>query len=150
MAVEYKRLTSDELEDFIEMRISQLREGGAKEDINLKPTLYSYYSRHMADGTFVSCIAVDGEKIIGTSEMSFVEKPPYFSCLNGKIGLLSGMYTLREYRRRGIARFLLSKVINEAKEYGYGIVQITASDMGIKLYSNFGFVKSNNFMQYKL
>lgn len=80
MAVEYKRLTSDELEDFIEMRISQLREGGAKEDINLKPALYSYYSRHMADGTFVSCIVVDGEKIIGTSEMSFVEKPPYFSC----------------------------------------------------------------------
>ncbi len=60
------------------------------------------------------------------------------------------MYTLREYRRRGIARFLLSKVINEAKEYGCGVVQITASDMGIKLYSNFGFVKSNNLMQYKL
>ena len=47
----------------------------------------------MADGTFVSWIAVDGENIIGTSGMSFVEKPPYFGCPSGKIGLLSSMFT---------------------------------------------------------
>jgi hypothetical protein len=32
----------------------------------------------MADGTFVSWLAVDGDKIIDTSGMSFVEKPPYY------------------------------------------------------------------------
>ena len=38
----------------------------------------------------------------------------------------------------------------EAKEYGCGTVQITASDMGVLLYADFGFVKNGNFMQYKL
>ena len=28
--------------------------------------------------------------------------------------------------------------------------QITASDMGVLLYTDFGFVKNGNFMQYKL
>ena len=42
------------------------------------------------------------------------------------------------------------RVINDAREYGCGTVQITASDMGVKLYSNFGFVHNENFMQYKL
>jgi hypothetical protein len=44
--------------------------------------LKDYYLRHMADGSFVSWLALDGERIIGTSGMSFVEKPPYFECRN--------------------------------------------------------------------
>ena len=74
MAIEYKRLTQKELDFFIQMRIHQLREEGAKEEIDLAPALKDYYERHMADGTFVSWIAVDGESIIATSGMSFVEK----------------------------------------------------------------------------
>ena len=104
----------------------------------------------MVDGAFVSWLAVDGDKIVGTSGMSFVEKPPYFKYPNGRIGLLSSMFTENDYRRQGIAKELLSRVMNEAKEYGCGCVQITASDMGILLYSDFEFVKNGNFMQYNL
>ena len=150
MEIEYRRLTEKELDIFIEKRIHQLREEGAKEEIDLVPALKDYYQRHMADGTFVSWIAFDGNTMIGTSGMSFVEKPPYFGCPSGKIGLLSSMYTDPDYRRKGIARELLSRVIKDAKEYGCGTIQITASEMGVKLYTDFGFVHNENFMQYKL
>lgn len=150
MAVSYQRLTEKELDTFIEIRINQLREEGAKEDIDIRPALRDYYYRHMEDGTFVSWLAVEDGKIVGTSGMSFVEKPPYFGCPSGKVGLLSSMYTDKAYRRRGIAKELLARVVEEAREYGCGTVQITASDMGVLLYSDFGFVKNGNFMQYKL
>ena len=150
MKIEYRRLTEKEITTFIGMRIQQLREEGAKEEIDLIPALREYYKRHMADGTFVSWLAWDGENIIGTSGMSFVEKPPYFGCPSGKMGLLSSMYTNPKYRRMGIARKLLSRVVNDAREYGCGTIQITASDMGVKLYADFGFVHNGNFMQYKL
>ena len=65
--IEYRRLTEKELDRFIDMRIHQLREEGAKEQLDLVPALRDYYSRHMADGTFVSWLAFDEEKIIGTS-----------------------------------------------------------------------------------
>ena len=148
--IKYQKLTENELNIFIKMRIQQLREEGATEDIDLAPALHDYYSRHMADGTFVSWLAMDGDRIVGTSGMSFVEKPPYFGCPNGRIGLLSSMFTDPDYRRMGIAKELLSRVINEARDYGCGTVQITASDMGVLLYMDFGFVKNNNFMHYKL
>ena len=148
--IKYQKLTENELNIFIKMRIQQLREEGATEDIDLAPALHDYYSRHMADGTFVSWLAMDGDRIVGTSGMSFVEKPPYFGCPNGRIGLLSSMFTDPDYRRMGIAKELLSRVINEARDYGCGTVQITASDMGVLLYTDFGFVKNNNFMHYKL
>ena len=146
----YRKLTAEDLDPFIRMRIAQLREEGAREELDLVPALKDYYRRHLKDGTFVSWLAVDGEKIVGTSGMSFVEKPPYFSCPNGRIGLLSSMYTDPAYRRRGIARELLGRVLDEARAYSCGSVQITASDMGVLLYSDFGFQKNGNFMQYKL
>ena len=148
--VAYRKLTEDDLETFIGMRIAQLREEGATEEIDLAPALMDYYHRHMADGTFVSWLAADGDRIIGTSGMSFVEKPPYFSCPSGRIGLLSSMYTDPRYRRLGIAKKLLGLVVEEARLHGCGAVQITASDMGVLLYRDFGFVKNGNFMQYAL
>lgn len=146
----YEKLTKDRLDTFIQMRIQQLREEGATEDIDLVPALRDYYNRHMVDGTFVSWLAIDGDRIVGTSGMSFVEKPPYFGCPSGKMGILSSMFTDSEYRRKGIAKQLLSRVVDEARAYGCGTVQITASDMGVFLYMDFGFVKNGNFMQYKL
>ena len=148
--IAYQKLTKKELDTFIQMRIRQLREEGATEDIDLGPALQDYYNRHMSDGTFVSWLAMDGDRIVGTSGMSFVEKPPYFGCPSGKMGLLSSMFTDPEYRRKGIAKELLSRVVEEARAYGCGTVQITASDMGVLLYTDFGFVKNGNFMQLKL
>ena len=152
MKISYRRLEAADLDSFIAMRIAQLREEGAKEDIDLAPALRDYYDRHMADGTFVSWLAVDGDtgRIIGTSGMSIVEKPPYFGCPSGRIGLLSSMFVHGDYRRRGIARELLTRVVEEARIRGCGTVQITASDMGVLLYTDFGFEKNGNFMQYKL
>ena len=150
MSITSRRLEEKDLDTFIRMRIAQLREEGATEDLDLVPALQDYYRRHMADGTYVSWLAVDGEKIVGTSGMSFVEKPPYFGCPSGRIGLLSSMYTDPEYRRKGIAKELLSRVVEEARNYGCGCVQITASDMGVLLYTVFGFRKNGNFMQFSL
>jgi GNAT superfamily N-acetyltransferase len=150
MNITYRKLTEDDLDTFINMRINQLLEEGATDEMDLYPALMDYYQRHLANGTFVSWLALDGDKIIGTSGMSFVEKPPYFGCPTGRIGLLSSMYTNPDYRRQGIAKELLGRVVEEARVYGCGTVQITASDMGVLLYSNFGFVKNKNFMQYKL
>ena len=148
--LEYRRMEEKDLETFMDIRIGQLREEGATEDIDLKPYLRDYYERHTKDGTFVSWLAVDDGKIVGTSGMSFVEKPPYFSCPSGKIGLLSSMFTSPDHRRMGIAKELLKRVTDDARDYGCGCVQITASDMGVLLYTDFGFKKNGNFMQYNL
>jgi GNAT superfamily N-acetyltransferase len=148
--ISYRKLEKKDICKFIEMRLNQLQEEGAEALFDLAPALNEYYEKHLDDGTFISWLAIDGDEIIATSGMSFVEKPPYYSNPSGKIGLLSSMYTLKAYRRKGIAKTLLEKVIQEAKEYGCGTIQITASDMGILLYTDYGFEKTDNFMQLKI
>ena len=148
--IEYRMMTAGDIDEYVALRIRQLREEGATEDIDLAPALRDYYVRHLSDGTFAAWLAVEGGRIVGTSGMSFAEKPPWFSGPTGRLGLLSSMYTLPEYRRRGIGRALLSRVVDEARQRGCGSVWITASDMGVLLYTDFGFVKNGNFMQYRL
>ena len=156
MEIVFKKLTEVELETFVDMRIRQLTEEyesegrEAPKNVDLKSALFEYYHQHMADGTFVSWLAMDGDTIVGTSGMSFVEKPPYFTCPSGKLGLLSSMFTNPAYRRKGIAKELLDRVISEARSYGCGSVYITASDMGVKLYTAYGFKHNGNFMMYNL
>jgi GNAT superfamily N-acetyltransferase len=60
------------------------------------------------------------------------------------------MFTDPEYRRLGIARELLDRVVSEARNYGCGSVHITASNMGVKLYTAYGFKHNGNFMMYNL
>lgn len=148
--ISFRRMQKADIPLFVQMRIDQLREEGAQSDIDLRPALLDYYQRHLADGTFISWLALDAKTVIATSGMSFVEKPPYFSNPTGRIGLLSSMYTHPDYRRQGIARQLLNKVVEEARQYGCGAVWITASDMGVLLYTDFGFEKNGRFLQYPL
>ena len=148
--IENRMMTAGDIDEYVALRIRQLREEGATEDIDLAPALRDYYVRHLSNDTFAAWLAVEGGRIVGTSGMSFAEKPPWFSCPTGRIGLLSSMYTLPEYRRRGIGRALLSRVVDEARQRGCGSVWITASDMGVLLYTDFGFEKNGNFMQYRL
>ena len=144
----FRKLDKADLAIFIARRICQLQEEGDEVTCGLEAALYEYYNRHLADGTFVAWLATDNGEIVGTSGMSFVERPPTYGNISGKVGILSSMYILGEYRRKGIAKELLGRVVNEAREYGCGAVQITASDMGLLLYADFGFKKNGNFMQY--
>ena len=154
--ITYRKLTQSDLETFIGMRITQLTEEYIAEgrevpkNVDLAAALKAYYEKHMTEETFVSWLALDDERIIGTSGMSFVEKPPYFTCPTGRLGLLSSMFTDPDYRRMGIAQDLLNRVVNEARDYGCGSVWITASDMGVKLYTAYGFEHNGNFMQYRI
>ena len=154
MEIVYKKLSENELSRIIKMRIDQLKEEytssgkSAPEGVDLEFALMDFYKRNLAAGTYVSWLAFDGERIVGTSGMSFAEKPPYFACPSGKVGILSSMYTDPNYRRMGIATNLLDRVVKEAKDYGCGTIYITASDVGVKLYESYGFKHNGNFMQY--
>ncbi len=149
-ALEFRRLEASDISLFSELRIRQLLEEGAQESTDLRPALHDHYARHLGDGSFVSWLALHNGAVVGTSGLSVVEKPPYFGCPSGKIGLISSMYVVSELRRQGIARDLLLRIVDDAKSLGCGVMQITASDMGVHLYGSCGFVHNGNFMQISL
>lgn len=148
--LEVRRAEPADVPALVEMRVAQLLEEGARESADLRPALSDHYTRHLADGTFASWVAFAGGRMVATSGISVVEKPPYYGCPTGRIGLVSGMYTLPAWRRQGIACDLLCRVVGKARSRGCGTVQITASDAGVPLYQSVGFVHNDNFLQLSL
>ena len=47
MGITFRKLTENDLEQFISLRIAQLRKEDAAETIDLIPSLMDYYHRHM-------------------------------------------------------------------------------------------------------
>ena len=75
MDIEYRKLTENELETFIQMRIAQLREEGAKEDIDL-PALVAELEKSQSWDRFF-------ELVLGETAEAFRE---------GRLGLRMTQY----------------------------------------------------------
>lgn len=145
----FRAMTESDIEAYIPLRLAQLREeGGAGPD--LAPALRDYCRRHLADGSFFALFALEGERIIGMGGVSVVEKPPWYGCPGGRIGLLSSMYTLPDCRRRGVAREILTRLLDHARSQDCAAVHVTASEAGMKLYSACSFRPNGRFMEYRL
>ncbi len=143
----YRRGEAADAAELARLREYQLKEECAEVNRDLYETLKRYFEECIEDGSFISWVATDGDEIVATSGLSFVRKPPYYANPTGKIGILSSMYTKPEYRRRGYSKKLLDLQIEEAKAYGCGKVQLTASPMGMLLYQDYGFTENKNFVQ---
>ena len=57
--------------------------------------------------------------------------------------MILNMYTEPEFRRRGLARMLMEKMIAWCREQGYNTVSLHASDKGRPLYEALGFRPTN-------
>lgn len=149
MQLTYRLATAQDTDALVSLRVQQLSDEGAAITPTLAPALNDFYLQHLQAQTFLSWLALDGAQIVGTSGMSFTEKPPYAQNLTGRVGLLSSMYTLPAYRRLGIAKALLARIMEEARARGCGVVYISASEMGAPLYLSCGFQKHERFFQFQ-
>lgn len=60
------------------------------------------------------------------------------------------MHSSPDWRRRGVASEILSRLVESARAGGCGVMQVTASDAGTLLYDDFGFSCNVNFRQLAL
>lgn len=73
---------------------------------------------------------------------------PCKTCPNSKAAYIQNMYTLKEYRRQGLAKELFVRTLEEAKAKGCSKVILNASDDGKPLYEQFGFKDVPDEMEY--
>jgi putative acetyltransferase len=93
----------------------------------------SYWS---SGGSFF--VLEDGSELIGTVAL---RKETESSCE------LCRMYLAPEYRRKGLGRMLLDRIINEAKTHGFSEMHLKTAAVlveAIRLYESVGFVRTND------
>ncbi|MCF0228134.1 MAG: GNAT family N-acetyltransferase [Parasporobacterium sp.] len=131
-----------DIQQLIELRFAYIGDDMGEitqEQENLiRAQLPDYYERHLGND-LIAFIAKDGERIISTVQLLLMEKPANPHFIHGHSGAFLNVYTMPEYRRKGIARRLVKNVLEYAEEHELDSIELNATEAGYPLYIKMGF-----------
>ena len=111
---------------------------------------YRSLSEALPQGKFLSWVAEEDGQIVGTSGLIFFEQAPTPTNLLGTEGYILNIYTIPQWRGRGIARTLLEEIIGYVKNTRTPQLWLYATDEGRPVYEKLGFVALTDAMGLKL
>lgn len=139
----HRRAEISDIPTLVNMRIRFLSEHqGRLRNIRLrelKRNLFKYFRRTLASDEFIAWLAFEGARAVATSGLCFYCLPPTAKNPSGRIAYIMNMYTLPRYRKKGIAKQLFAKILQEARMRGHRKIVLHASRDGEHLYRACGF-----------
>jgi GNAT superfamily N-acetyltransferase len=147
--ITYRQATADDLEALARLRWAMQveRQLDHPSDPETWDTYLAAYRDAFADqmrhGGFDAWLAEDHGQAVSCVVLLWWRTPPIFDQLVRRRGMVSSVYTLPEYRRKGIARKLMRMLIAEAKELQIRRLVLWASTMGRPMYESIGFEPSD-------
>ncbi|HEY8958176.1 GNAT family N-acetyltransferase [Chitinophaga sp.] len=152
--ITYRKADITDIPQLVHLRLQFLKEIYPKSDNSkdavLKDQLRVYLTEHLTKKNFVNWFADAEGEIVASAGIVFYNQPPLYHNLEGKVAYILNVFTLPAFRRRGIAKALLQKILDEAKERNTGKISLHTSEEGRLLYEQFGFVAGDNEMTCQL
>lgn len=97
----------------------------------------------------ITYFAYQGERFVGCGTICFYRVLPVCCNANGKKGFIMNMYTRPAFRKRGIAKLILDRLVDEANQRGVREIHLDASDIGETVYRKYGFIASTSEMYFQ-
>ena len=98
-------------------------------------------TNNLEHGRCLAMGAFNAGRMIATAMICFYHGLPDEDFASGLGGVLCNVYTLLEYRGKGIMTNLLSVMIQQAKADGVQEIILTAEEEAVLLYEKLGFLK---------
>ena len=146
-----REITPEDVEIIARMRVQMLDE--VTEDPlpwQLEGSVRRFVWKHMQDKTCLGVVAEEDGKVIADAVIYLFETMPDEVNIRGLTAMLYNVYTLPEYRGRGIMAQMLPEVIRLAKEAGAVELKMTAEKKAIPLYERMGFHVNEDAMKMVL
>jgi len=103
-----------------------------------------YFLDEIPKGSYCGFLAIGKEgEVVGGGGVVVSPWPGVFHQRAPQRAMILNVYVEREYRRRGIARFLMETMIRWCREQKFANVGLHASDEGRPLYEKLGFRATN-------
>ncbi len=106
----------------------------------------AHLQAHLGDGLVWGWIAQLGEEVVGSGVVSILAYPPVPGSPPEHTALLHSMYTVPQYRRRGVARQITEAAIASCRENGCNRIVLggKGTEAGRPLYESVGFKLSES------
>ncbi len=138
----FEKASINDVSALIELRTAYLLEDYGELPADklavITDNLNDYFRKHLNNDLMVF-ICRDTDKIVSCCFLCITEKPSNPTFINGKVGAILNVYTVPEYRKRGIAKKLLKMLLAESEDAGLDFVELKATDSGYELYKSVGF-----------
>jgi GNAT superfamily N-acetyltransferase len=145
------RAEAKDIETLVGMRIALLHEVGNlsnKSDTeDVTGATRRYFDEELPAGRYVGFIAQAGDQAVGCGGLTFYVRPPYQGNASGREAYLMGMYTVANWRGKGIGRALLMRLLDVAKTRGVGRVWLHSEQGARSLYERQGFRPNDSHME---
>lgn len=140
-----RRATLEDIEVLTDLRQRFLTEIGHASDA-VPGAVRSYFAEALPTGEFVAFVAECDGRIVATSGVQIFRKAPHAHNLSGKEGFVLNMFTLPEWRGRGVATALMRQIVAFVCKKGATCIRLHASQRGLGLYTKLGFRHDNSEM----
>jgi GNAT superfamily N-acetyltransferase len=148
---EIRLATLDDVDALVSLRLVFLEEVGSLSSgadcRELGEAIRQYLMRKMPTGEFLAWVAESEGRIVATSGLTLFERPPNGANVAGLEAYLSNMYTVPDWRGKGVGTALVTAVINHVKGTRARRIWLHATEQGRPVYEKAGFVASETEME---
>lgn len=141
--VNFRFATLSDIDQLIELRFQMQKEVHKANEIVLnqeyKNKLFHFFNKNILSKFYISAVAEVDNKIVSAIGLSTYEKPPSITGGTGLVGYITNVYTLPEFRGRGIASELMNMIVQYSKENHFDKIHLTSIDQAKKVYDKAGF-----------
>lgn len=151
----FRKATLADIDELVRLRIAFLKEVQKPEkrlvdEKALAIILQAYFKTSIEKNEFVAWLAIYQEEVIATSGLCFFQIPPGFTLLDGKVAHIINIYTLPQWRGKGVGSQVFEYILQEAIKLGYQRISLHTTEDGRSVYEKFGFRLTGDEMELRL
>lgn len=144
----------NDIDELIRLRLAFIAEDAgalsSRQEQCIEEQLRDYFNRKLGK-ELIAFIARDEERIVAVAYLLLMEMPANARLLNGLYGEVLNVYTLPEYRGKGLCTKLMQHLIEYGKKCGLGCIDLSATENGYPIYAKLGFKeKEQNYKDMRL
>lgn len=148
--MEIKELSNNDLEAYLKLRIKMLNEDPYNEydNVEIEKQTREYFIENI-NKTLITFGMFDKEELVAVSSLEIIKRlpTPKMGNINSTIGYICGIYTDKAYRKKGIAKKLVTKTLEYGKSIGITRFQLSSHNpIAVKMYESLGFKPNKDSM----
>ena len=154
MNIIFDEANQNDIDELVRLRLSFSTEDAevlsSRQKQCIEEQLPDYFSRKLGK-ELIAFLARDKERIVAVAYLHLIEMPANARLLNGLYGEVFNVYTLPEYRGKGLCTKLMQHLIEYGKQRGLGCIDLSATENGYPIYTKLGFKeKEQNYKDMRI
>ena len=154
MNIIFDEANQNDIDELVRLRLAFITEDAgvlsSRQKQCIEEQLPDYFSRKLGK-ELIAFLARDKERIVAVAYLHLIEMPANARLLNGLYGEVFNVYTLPEYRGKGLCTKLMQHLIEYGKQRGLGCIDLSATENGYPIYTKLGFKeKEQNYKDMRL